>query len=113
MINSGEIDGTRIIGIHSLEAMFQPQFAQGQVLESVAEDEGHRQAITWSYWSEFSGDTVVGHSGGDPGVATHAFFYPATGRGAILLVNTSSENDSFNQAVSAMMQSLLNAAMKE
>ena len=91
MINAGEIEGTRIIGKDTLEAMFQPQFAQGQVLEAVAEDENHRQAITWSYRTGANGDVVVGHSGGDPGVTTHAYFYPATGRGAILLVNTSSE----------------------
>jgi len=113
MINAGDIEGARIIGKDTLEAMFQPQFIQGQVLESVAEDESHRQAITWSYRIGANGDIVVGHSGGDPGVTTHAYFYPATGRGAILLVNTSSEMDSFNQAVAAMIRALLDAALNE
>ena len=113
MINTGEFEGTRILSGHSLEAMFQPQFAEGQVLDSVVEDESHRQAIAWSYSNDMAGDTVVGHSGGDPGVTTHAYFYPATGRGAILLVNTSSEIDSFNQAVSALIRALLDAALEE
>ena len=113
MINAGEFDGTRILGEHSLQAMFQPQFAEGQVLDSVAEGEGHRQAITWSYSNDRAGNTVVGHSGGDPGVTTHAYFYPATGRGAILLVNTSSDIESFNQAVSVLIRALLDAVLKE
>ena len=113
MINTGEFEGTRILSGHSLEAMFQPQFAEGQVLDSVVEDESHRQAIAWSYSNDMAGDTVVGHSGGDPGVTTQAYFYPATGRGAILLVNTSSEIDSFNQAVSALIRALLDAALEE
>jgi len=111
MINAGEIEGTRIVGSNPLKSMFQPQFTRGQVLESVAEDGVSRQAITWSYRSDINGDTVVGHSGGDPGVTTHAYFYPATGKGAILLVNTSSEMDSFNQAVTAMIRALLDAAL--
>jgi len=60
-----------------------------------------------------NGDSMIGHSGGDPGVTTHAYFFPATGKGAILLVNTSSEADSFNQAVNAMLRALLNAAANE
>jgi len=110
MINNGEFEGTRILSEHSLEAMFQPQFAKGQVLDSVVEDESHRQAISWSYSNDMASDTVVGHGGGDPGVTTHAYFYPATGRGAILFVNTSSEIDSFNQAVSELIRALLDAA---
>jgi len=111
MINAGEYAGTRILGRDSLDAMFQPQFAEGQVLNSVVEDDSHRQAITWSYSNDIAGDTVVGHGGGDPGVTTHAYFYPATGGGAILLVNTSSDIDSFNRAVAALIRALLDAAL--
>jgi len=113
MINVGEFEGTRILGKEYAEAMFEPQFSHGRVLESVADNKDHRQAITWSYRSDLPGGTVVGHSGGDPGVTTHAYFYPADGRGAILLINTSSEMASFNHAVNALAQALLNASLKE
>jgi len=113
MINSGEFDGTRILGKHVLDEMLEPQFAQGQVLESVPEHEEHRQAISWSYGTDLAGKNIVGHSGGDPGVSTHAYFYPETGRGAILLVNTSSDIDSFNLAVTALFQALLDATQGE
>jgi len=38
-----------------------------------------------------------------------AYFYPVTGTGAILLVNTSSDIDSFNQAVTDLIKALLDA----
>jgi len=113
IISSGELDGSRILGSKTIKLMFQPQFAEGQVLESVTDDENHRQAITWSYRNDMNGDSMIGHGGGDPGVTAHAYFFPATGKGAILLVNTSSEVDSFNQAVNAMLRALLNAASLE
>ena len=113
MIDGGELAGCRILDGHTLVAMLRPQFAQGQVLESVVDDEGYRQAISWIYGDDMASDTVVGHSGGDPGVNTHAFFYPATGRGAILLVNTSSDDESFNEAVFSMRRALLDAALQD
>jgi len=113
IISGGELEGSRILSSKIINLMFQPQFAEGQVLESVTDDESHQQAITWSYRNDMNGDSMIGHSGGDPGVTTHAYFFPATGKGAILLVNTSSEADSFNQAVNAMLRALLNAAANE
>jgi len=113
MSNSGEFDGTRILGKQSWDAMFESQFARGQVLESVPERKQDRQAITWLYRTDMAGNTFVGHSGGDPGVSTHAYFYPEKGRGAILLVNTSSDIDSFNLAVTALFQALLDATQGE
>jgi CubicO group peptidase (beta-lactamase class C family) len=113
MINNGELEDNRILGKKTVEAMFERQFAQGQVLAAVEDGESHQQAIAWSYRSDRNGGTVVGHSGGDPGVTTHAYFYPASGRGAILLVNTSSDSESFGQAVSVMIRALLRAALEE
>jgi CubicO group peptidase (beta-lactamase class C family) len=112
MINTGEFAGSRILGSDILQVMFQPQFARDEVLENVAEDASRRQAVTWSYRDDLAANTVVGHSGSDPGVTTHAYFYPATGGGAILLVNTSSDIDSFNQAVTTMIRALLSTAMQ-
>ena len=113
MINGGTLDDERFISGETVEAMFRPQFVTGQVLGGVADAENHQQAITWSYRTGEKGLTVVGHSGGDPGVRTHAYFYQETGRGAILLVNTSSDSDTFSQAVTDMIQTLLGAATEE
>jgi CubicO group peptidase (beta-lactamase class C family) len=107
MIGGGEFQGTRIMQEATVETMFQPQFLAGQVLEVVEDGENHQQAITWAYRTGQSGDTAVGHSGGDPGVTTHAYFFPDTGVGAILLVNTSSESEDFNLAVRDMIRALL------
>ena len=59
-------------------------------------------------------DSIIGpfQSGGDPGVSTHAWFYPDVGVGAVLLVNTSAESNAYNEAVFGMMRTLLNAALK-
>jgi CubicO group peptidase (beta-lactamase class C family) len=113
MIGGGEFHGTRILQEATVKAMFQPQFVDGQVLEAVADDEGHRQGITWAYRTTGDGQTVVGHSGGDPGVTTHAYFFPDSGVGAILLVNTSSESEDFGLAVRDMIRALLKKAREE
>jgi CubicO group peptidase (beta-lactamase class C family) len=112
-IGGGELHGARILQEETVKAMFQPQFAAGQVLEAVEEGEDERQAITWVYRTGQNGKTVAGHSGGDPGVAAHAYFYPDTGAGAILLVNTSSESEAFGLAVRDMIRALLKASIEE
>jgi CubicO group peptidase (beta-lactamase class C family) len=112
MIGKGEFKGARIMQKASYEAMFSPQFIPGQPLEAVAEEHGHRQAIGWTYRTRKSGETVVGHSGRDPGVSTHAWFFPDAGVGAILLVNTSSQEEEFEQAVHNMIRVLLDSAIE-
>ena len=111
MMNGGELDGIRILQEATVNAMFQPQFAAGQILEGIEEGENEKQAISWAYRTAPGGEVVAGHSGADPGVSTHAYFFPEIGRAAILLVNTSSENQTFQLAVRDMMRALLNAAM--
>jgi len=107
MIGGGQFLGTRILQENTVRAMFQPQFVTGQVLEAVSEGENHQQAITWAYRTTGDEQTVVGHSGGDPGVTTHAYFFPDAGVGAILLLNTSSDVEEFNLAVRDMIRALL------
>jgi len=113
MIGGGEFQGIRIMQEDSVKAMFQPQFVAGQVLQAVAEGENEQQAITWAYRASSSGKIIVGHSGSDPGVTTHAYFYPDEGTGAILLINTSSESEAFNLAVRDMIRALLKTALEE
>lgn len=111
MISGGELKGTRILQASSVKAMFQPQFESGQLLEAVEGGDNKRQALVWAYRTAESGIEVVGHSGSDPGVTTHAYFLPEAGAGAILLVNTSSETEAFGLAVRDMIRALMNAAL--
>lgn len=45
----------------------------------------------------FQEDGQIGHSGGDPGVATHMFFDPKTKLGRILIVNTDLEQEGYEE----------------
>jgi CubicO group peptidase (beta-lactamase class C family) len=112
MMNGGELNGVRILQEATVTAMFQPQFESGQALEAVPEEENRKQAISWVYRISQDGNTVAGHSGGDPGVATHAYFSPASGTGALLLVNTSSVSGDFGVAIRDMVRALLTEASK-
>jgi len=112
MIGGGELQGTRIMQEASVKAMFRPQFAAGQVLAAVEDGENQQQAIGWIWKADQNDKNLVGHSGGDPGVATHAYFYPDAGVGALLLVNTSSESKAFNLAIRDMLRALLNASLE-
>jgi CubicO group peptidase (beta-lactamase class C family) len=107
MIAGGQFEGTRIMKESTVSAMFQPQFDTGQVLEAVSDAEGQKQAITWSYRTGENGITVLGHGGSDPGVKTQAYFHRESGKGAVLLINTSSESESFNRAAVDLFKTLL------
>jgi len=111
-IGGGQFQETRILAKKTVETMFTLQFAPGQVLAAVEEDENHQQALAWSYHSVKAGKMVLGHGGGDPGVTTDAQFFPGAGVGAILLVNTSSERDDFRQAFENLMGILLDTAIE-
>jgi CubicO group peptidase (beta-lactamase class C family) len=112
VIGGGQFQETRILAKESVETMFALQFAPGQVLAAVQEDESHQQALAWSYHRVKAGKMVLGHGGGDPGVATDAQFFPQAGVGAILLVNTSAETDEFRQAFENLMETLLEKAVE-
>lgn len=107
IIGGGQFQGTRILKETTVKTMLTPQFATGEVLEVVEDGENQQQAITWVYRTLSDGSTVVGHSGGDPGVITHAYYFPETGTGAILLVNTSADSEALGLAVRDMMRALL------
>ena len=121
MMNKGSLEASRIMQAETVDLMFTPQFAPGQVLAGMDDEEGHRQALIWNYGSTDFGREILGHSGGDPGVATFAYFYRETkpgetklgeiGTGAILLVNTSSENDEFNLAFKGLIREMLKTAL--
>ncbi len=112
MMGGGRFQEARILQEKSLEAMFTPQFESGQILAGVKDEENHRQALAWSYHTDKTGSILLGHGGGDPGVATAAWFYPDRGVGAILLVNTSSEEEGFRQAFENLVDALLSTALR-
>ena len=112
MMGDGRFQASQILQENSLEAMFAPQFESGQILAGVKDEENHRQALAWSYQSSKTGSILLGHGGGDPGVATAAWFYPDLGVGAILLVNTSSEEEAFRLAFENLIEVLLNTALR-
>lgn len=51
----------------------------------------------------FSGKGNIGHTGGDPGVATMMFFDPATGLGRVLICNTDIRNRDGGEAFYGLM----------
>lgn len=110
MINGGALGPARIMQKETVDLMFTPQFSKGQVLEGIEDEVGGQQAIAWNYRVTGAGRKILGHSGSDPGVTTFAYFIPETRTGAILLVNTSSDSDDFNDAYRALVRELLAAA---
>jgi CubicO group peptidase (beta-lactamase class C family) len=73
----GELGGERILEQATVEQMLSPQVP----------DVDPTQFIYW-YGTTLAGRNVVGHNGGDDGVATDLYFAPDTGIGVILLMNT-------------------------
>jgi CubicO group peptidase (beta-lactamase class C family) len=112
MMGDGRFQEAQILQEKSLEAMFTPQFESGQVLAGVKDEKNHRQALAWSYHTDKTGSILLGHGGGDPGVVTAAWFYPGPDVGAILLVNTSSEEEEFRLAFENLIEVLLNTALR-
>lgn len=78
VIQFGSSGETRILKPETVAEMRRVQFP------SLAPDQG----LVW-YYKELSGWTLLGHNGGDRGVATEMFFRPADGVGVILLMNGS------------------------
>jgi CubicO group peptidase (beta-lactamase class C family) len=75
-IGMGALDGTRILSADSVREIGRPQIP--------ALEEG--QGLIW-YRERRRGRVLLGHDGGDRGVATHCFFRPDDGVGVLLLAN--------------------------
>ena len=74
--NGGAIGQDRILQPQTVDALLSPPVP--------AVDDG--QFVFW-YRSDVAGRSVVGHNGGDLGVATNMVFSPETGIGVIVLMN--------------------------
>ena len=81
IINKGTYNDARILKASTIDKMLSLQL-----------ENNHTQGLCWENKPSLS---LWGHSGGDPGVATHMFFNPETGIGIITFQNNN-QGDSFN-----------------
>lgn len=72
----GELDGVRILDADTVREMRRPQFP----------DVAHGQGLIW-YRFVLRGMPLMGHNGGDSGVATQMYFRPRDDVGVIVLAN--------------------------
>jgi hypothetical protein len=75
-VRGGSLGGVRILSEGSVRSMRRRQVPQIS--------DGH--GLVW-YWSHPKGRELIGHNGGDSGVATVCFHEPATDTSVIVLAN--------------------------
>jgi len=85
----GEIDGVRILQADTVEEIRRLQYPE---LESTF-------GLFW-YYKRLMGRDLIGHNGGNWGVATEMFFQPETDTGVILLMNGDWSNRNFPMVMS-------------
>ena len=97
-MNGGSYQGVRILTSATVAEMLRPQIfplAKGQ-------------GLIW-YHDKIGSLKVVGHNGGDSGVATFMFFDPASGAGAIVLTNGDAWRNGEYRALQQVVGKLLSA----
>jgi CubicO group peptidase (beta-lactamase class C family) len=88
-MNSGELDGRRILDATSVELLWTP------ALEGVRVTDGNRPVhigLSW-FLTEIAGYRVVTHGGSDTGYRTNFVMYPDEGVAVIVLSNYSGSDD--------------------
>lgn len=75
-VRGGSLEGARILSEDSVRAMRHPQVPE------ISDGQG----LVW-YWTHPRGRKLIGHNGGDSGVATVCFHEPATDTSVIVLTN--------------------------
>ncbi|GAA4278062.1 serine hydrolase domain-containing protein [Aquimarina mytili] len=76
----------KILNKKSYDELFTPQLTEGHFEER--NDSAYNDEYNMGIFMGISAQNQIGHTGGDPGVATHMFFNTKTGVGKILIVNT-------------------------
>ena len=99
VMNGGAWNGVRILSTESVQEIRRSQIPG---IES-------GQGLIW-YRFGFHGRSLVGHNGGDQGVATVAFFEPATGIGVAVLGNSNWRTDGNRWPLQEIMQRLFEDA---
>ena len=75
-IQGGTYDGTQVLAEETVQEIRRVQYPQVDA----------QQGLLW-YFKELDGMKLLGHNGGELGVATEMFFRPDNGTGVILLMN--------------------------
>jgi CubicO group peptidase (beta-lactamase class C family) len=75
-IQGGTYNGTQILAEETVQEIKRVQYPEIDA----------QQGLLW-YYKELDGMTLLGHNGGEYGVATEMFFRPEDGTGVILLMN--------------------------
>lgn len=83
-MGEGKLDGHRLLKRSTVEEMKRIQSPK------IDPDQG----LIW-YYEKFGKNKMLGHNGGDPGVASMMFFDPKDGAGFIVLMNAEPKNSSF------------------
>ena len=78
--SGGILDGTRILDSTTVEQALSVQYPGVD----------GAQGLSW-YYDAVGPRTVIGHNGGDYGASTDMYFDPATGHGALVLLNTDAD----------------------
>ncbi|WP_245967286.1 serine hydrolase domain-containing protein [Ulvibacterium marinum] len=87
----GHSGGGTLLQKESYDELFREQLPAGSFPERDEEDDYDDEYNTGIFMG-FTPRGYIGHTGGDPGIATYMFFNPETKIGRILIINTSVSN---------------------
>lgn len=111
LINGGSWQGTQVLSPASIAYMRgKAVCAAGPCGEGHGRPDVAPQGLALLYYEHQFGREVLGHSGGDAGIANEAFFNPATGVGYVVLSNGdwgAADDDAFSRAFFAIEERLL------
>jgi len=85
-MGEGKLGEVRVLKAETVEEMRKIQYPK---LDK-------KQGISW-YYTRMGGKQMIGHDGGDPGVATQMFCQPEAGTGIIILMNSEPQKGSFDK----------------
>ena len=87
-MGEGKLGEVRVLKTPTVESMKKIQFPKID----------KKQGLAW-YYDRIAGKQMIGHDGGDPGVATQMFCDPGKGTGIIVLMNGEPKKGSFEKAL--------------
>ena len=87
-MGEGKVGEFRVLKATTVESMKKIQFPKID----------KKQGLAW-YYDRIAGRQMIGHDGGDPGVATQMFCQPKEGTGIIVLMNGEPKKGSFEKAL--------------
>ena len=99
--NGGEYKGKRILNEITIKEMLNPQYKKGKAPENFNVDE-RNIGIFWDVSKNDKGETIIGQSGGDPGVGTMMYYNLDQGTGIILFANSEGSRESYTKIYDAL-----------